>query len=100
MTPFDPCAAGAGDQRHVDELVAHVDKGVALALATQREIEDAGIPGKCLVDVADLDRDMVDADQPRLFSFRHGRTPSCSRHSLTPPKRPKQSFTAEVAGAA
>src|SRR5258708_6457930 len=58
--------------RDVDKLVAHVDKGVALALAAQGEIEDARVPFQRLVDIADLDRDMVDADEPRLLSFRHG----------------------------
>ena len=47
------------DLRQVDELVAHVDEGVGLALAAQREIEDAAVEGQRLLDVADLDRDMV-----------------------------------------
>jgi len=44
----------------VDELVAHVDERIALTLAAQGEIEDLRVPGQRLVDVADLDRDMID----------------------------------------
>src|SRR6185312_9612206 len=68
-----------GDQRHVDELIAHVDEGVALTLAAQREVEDPAIPGQRLVDIADLDCDMVDADQPRLLCFGHALALSCTR---------------------
>src|SRR5579859_6038352 len=59
-----------GHQCDVDELVAHVDEGVALTFAAQGEIEDLRVPGQRLVDIPDLDRDMVDADEPR-FCFGH-----------------------------
>ena len=80
-TPLDRVI---GHQRHVDELVAHVDEGVALALAAQGEVEDPPVPVERLVDVADLDRDMVDADEPRLLSFGHGSPHSAARL----PRRP------------
>ena len=62
-----------GHQGQVDELVAHVDEGVALALAAQCEIEDAAVPLERFIDVADLDRDVIDADEPRFLSFGHDR---------------------------
>src|SRR5258708_10955306 len=52
-----------------DELITHVDEGLALAFAAQRELEDLAVEGKRLLDVADLERDVVHADQfwfPRL----------------------------------
>ncbi len=52
-----------------DELVAHVDEGLALAFAAQGEIEDLAVEGERFLDVADLEGDVVHADQlglPRL----------------------------------
>src|SRR5260370_21384259 len=75
MPLLDAVGRVVGHQGHVDELVAHVDEGVTLALAAQVEIEDPPVPIESLVDVADLDRDMIDADEPRLLSFGHDRPP-------------------------
>src|SRR5205823_7405391 len=71
MAALDPALLVVGHPRQIDELVAHVDEGAALVLAAQVEIEDPAVPGQRLVDVADLDRDMVDADQPRLLAVAH-----------------------------
>ena len=50
--------------REREELVAHVDERHRLAgAAAQREVEEAPVPGERLVDVADLERDMVDPDE-------------------------------------
>jgi len=46
-----------------DELIAHVDEGLPLALAAQGKIEDPAIEGERLLDIPDLERDMIDADQ-------------------------------------
>ena len=51
---------------HVDKLVTELDKGVPGALGAQREVEYLPVKGERGFDVADLDRDVVDADQPRL----------------------------------
>src|SRR5262249_58962933 len=48
-----------------DELVAHVDEGLVLALAAQGELEDAAIEGQRLLDVTHLERDVIDAHQLR-----------------------------------
>src|SRR5262245_35689389 len=45
------------------ELVAHIDESLALAAAAQREAEDAAVEGKCLLDVADFKRNVIDADK-------------------------------------
>src|SRR5262249_29430410 len=58
-----------------DELVAQVDEGHGLALAAQLELEQPAVEGQRLLDVADLERHVVEADNARLFRFRHG-TPS------------------------
>ena len=70
MPLLDAVDRVVGHQGHVDELVAHVDERVALALAAQREIEDTPVPRQRLIDVADLDRDMIDADEPRFPLLR------------------------------
>ena len=75
MAALDVLSCGPVHQRHVDELVAHVDEGVALALAAQGEIENPPIPVERLIDVADLDRDMIDADQPWFVAFAHVQPP-------------------------
>ncbi len=49
-----------------DELVAHVDERHLRADATaQLELEEAAVPRERLVDVADLERDVVDPDEAR-----------------------------------
>ena len=49
-----------------DELIAHVDEGHRGANpAAQLELEEASIPGQRLLDVTDLERDVVDPDEPR-----------------------------------
>src|SRR5205807_1663383 len=72
MPALDARLPVIGHPRQVDELVAHIDERVTLPLAAQREIEDLPIPGERLVDIADLDRDMIDADQLRLPAVTHG----------------------------
>ena len=46
-----------------EELVAHVDEGLGLAAPAQREAEDFSVEGERLLDVADLERDVIDADE-------------------------------------
>src|SRR5438046_2735039 len=87
MAALDPVMPVVRHPRDIDELVAQVDEGVALAFAAQAEIEDPPVPFERLVDVADLDRDMVDADQARLFAVRHVRPPSWSWLDRIWPKR-------------
>ena len=51
--------------RERDELVAHVDERHLRAdAAAQLELEEPPVPGERLVDVADLERDVVDPDEP------------------------------------
>ena len=45
------------------ELVAHVDERLALAASAQREAEDLAVEGERLLDVADFERDVIDADE-------------------------------------
>jgi len=52
----------AGRER--DELVAHVDEGHAAAAAAQLELEDSPVELERLVDVAHLEGDVVQADEP------------------------------------
>ena len=52
--------------RERDELVAHVDeRHLAADPAAQIELEEAPVPGEGLLEVADLERDVVDPDEPR-----------------------------------
>ena len=53
-----------------DELIAHVDERHARAAPAQRELEQPPVERERLVDVADLERDVVDADQTRLAAPR------------------------------
>ena len=46
-----------------DELVARVDEGHAGDAAAQAQLEDLTVEGERLVEVADLEGDMVDADE-------------------------------------
>ena len=66
-----PVLMRLGDLHHVDELVAELDEGVARALRPKLEVEDLAVKIESLVDVADLDRDVIDADEPRLAAFTH-----------------------------
>src|SRR5438094_1500205 len=86
MPLLDAINRVVGHQGHVDELVAHVDEGVALALAAQFEIEDLAVPSESLVDVADLDRDMIDTNESRLLSFGHDRPPTSVLSETVPPE--------------
>src|SRR5687768_8801002 len=52
-----------------DELVAHVEERHARDAAAQLELEYAAIPLQRLLEVSDLERDVVDADEPR--AIRH-----------------------------
>jgi hypothetical protein len=51
--------------RERDELVAHVHEGHAAGAAAELEVEDAPVEGERLLDVADLEGDVVDADEAR-----------------------------------
>src|SRR5260370_24359020 len=75
MAALDALMPVVRHPRDIDELVAQVDEGVALALAAQFEIEDPPVPFERLVDVADLDRDMVDADELGLLAVGHSLPP-------------------------
>ena len=52
----------AGLQRQ--ELVADVDERLVRTAAAQLELEEAAVELERLVDVADLERDVVDPDEP------------------------------------
>src|SRR5438067_8725592 len=100
MPPLDPGLLVVRDARQIDELVAHIDKGSAFAAAAQIELEDLAVPVQRLVDVADLDRDMVDADQPGLLAVAHLILPRGSCRHLSPTGPPRASapekFTTET----
>ena len=53
----------------VDELIAELDKSVARPFAPEREVEDLAVEIESLVDVADFEGDVVDADKPRLLGI-------------------------------
>ena len=49
-----------------DELIADVNESHAPAgAATQLQIEEPPVPVERLIEIADLERHMVDADEPR-----------------------------------
>jgi hypothetical protein len=48
----------------VDELISELDESVARPLPPC-EIENLAVEGEGLVDIADFQRDVVDADEPR-----------------------------------
>ena len=52
----------AGRER--DELVSHVDERHPRPAATQVELEELPVPPQRLVDVADLERDVIDPYEP------------------------------------
>jgi hypothetical protein len=47
-----------------EELVAHVEKGHSRCPTAQLEVEKPAVEGECLLDIADLEGDVVDAHQP------------------------------------
>ena len=53
----------------VDELVAELDEGVARSFAAQRKVKNLAVEIESLVDIADLERDVVDADKPRFLGI-------------------------------
>jgi len=48
------------------KLIAKIDEGHRLALATQLKVEDAAIESQRFLDIADFQRDVVEADGARL----------------------------------
>src|SRR5712692_1974632 len=54
-----------------EELIAQVDEGRAFALAAKLELEQAAVERQRLIDVADLERDMVEADGARFPWLGH-----------------------------
>jgi hypothetical protein len=48
-----------------EELIAHVHERHSAAAAAQLDLEDAAEEVDCFVQVADLDRDVVDPEKPR-----------------------------------
>ena len=60
--------------RERDELVAHVDERHPVRAAAQRELEQLTVERERLVDVADLERDVIDPHEPSLWHDDH-----CSR---------------------
>src|SRR6185369_10782178 len=55
---------GVGRFLQREEMVAEVDEGHARLLAAKLQGEELAVEIECLVDVADLDRNMVEADEP------------------------------------
>ena len=54
-----------------DELVAEIDEGHVIALAAQFELEQPAPEGQRLLDVADLERYMVEAYDAWSFGICH-----------------------------
>src|SRR6266540_1135598 len=63
------------------ELVAQIDERRGLALAAQLELEQAAVEGQRLLDIADLERDMVETQGARFSCLRHGSLRSSGRSS-------------------
>jgi hypothetical protein len=55
-----------------DELITHLDERGAVGALLHVEVEELAVEGEGLVDVADLEGDVVDADQARALA--HGTT--------------------------
>src|SRR5262249_4806060 len=53
-----------------EKLVAQIDERRGLALSAQLELEQTAVEGQRLLDVADLERDMVETDGARFPCFR------------------------------
>jgi hypothetical protein len=51
--------------REGDELIAQIDERHAAGLSTELEVEYPAVPLERLLEVSHLERDVVDADQPR-----------------------------------
>src|SRR6516165_11747732 len=66
-----PILMRIGALHHIDELVAELDKGVACPFGPELEVEDLAVKIEGLIDVTDLDRDVIDADEPRLAGLAH-----------------------------
>src|SRR5215471_259259 len=54
-----------------NKLIAKVDEGHGLSLATQLESEESAVERQRLVDVADLQRNMVEANDARFRGLSH-----------------------------
>src|SRR5689334_21204666 len=59
-----------------NKLVTHIHKGLPLATSPKLECKDLPIEAKCLLNVANLERDVVQANKPCLVRFRHPATSS------------------------
>jgi hypothetical protein len=59
------------------KLVAHVDEGLSLAAPAQRELKELALNGEGLVEVADLERDVIVADQTGVGGHGCIRDRSC-----------------------
>jgi len=55
-----PVCSAAAAFHQGQELIAHVDEGLPLAAAAQLEREDPGVEFQRRLDVADLERDVVE----------------------------------------
>src|SRR3954453_18619666 len=73
--------------REGDELVAHVDEGHARHSPAKLDLEDLSVKAERLLDVADLERDVVD---PGETGLGHGFTVGAS------PRRP--TFSSDTSG--
>lgn len=59
--------------------IAQIDESGVLALATQREFKQAAVEGQSLLDVADLERDVVQSNSAGFAGLGHG---GCLQMSL------------------
>ncbi len=53
-------------EAQLNELIAHVDKGVMLILSTQGELEDFPVKIQRLIEIVDFQHDVIDAERPSL----------------------------------
>ena len=67
--------------REREELVAHVDERHPVRAAAQRELEQLAVERERLVDVADLERDVVDPNKPSIWHAGHCSRPSTTRET-------------------
>ena len=54
------------------KLIAQIDESGVLALAAQREFKQSAVGGQSLLDVADLERDVVQSDSAGFAGLGHG----------------------------
>jgi uncharacterized cupin superfamily protein len=73
-----------------EELVAHVDERHSRNAAAERDLEHPAVEVERVVDGADLDRDVVDADEARALSHRK------DDNDAVPPGRPVNLYDAEL----